>query len=115
LDNYNEVKMLWSSKSKEMVYQAVGTVLNKVDTIRFMEDYNRLLQRDKGDWMNLAYINVHAATYENLTTREQIEKLKEEIDKLKAWKKEAMIARNWLYQQFLEVCDRLHLYEQKAD
>jgi hypothetical protein len=83
-----------------------------------MEDYNKLLQRDKGNCMNLAYINVHAATYKNLTTREQIEKLKEEIDKLKAWKKgvgQAMIARNWLYQLFLEVCDRLHLYEQKAD
>jgi hypothetical protein len=100
------LKILWNSGSTEAAYRVVGMVLNKLDAIRFADDFNELTQQGKSNWLDEAYVQAHESRYEDLSDDGMQERLNEDRDEIRLWKREvgrATTARNRLFQLFLKV------------
>jgi hypothetical protein len=84
----------------------VQTVLNKIDMVRFAEDFNVLSQSEKSNFLDQAYIQQHPADFQGLGERAQKSMLDGDRAVLNAWKKQVgrvTTARNRLRALFLEV------------
>jgi hypothetical protein len=78
-----------------------------VDAIRFAQDYNSLSQRQKGGWLDMAYMEEHADVYEGLSQADKAANLAEDKDEQRAFKSQlgrATTARNRFLQLFMQVC-----------
>jgi hypothetical protein len=84
-------------------------VLNKLDAIRFVDDYNGLTQMEKSSWLDEAYVQAHESRYEDLSDDEMVRMMDKDRDEIRLWKREvgrATTARNRLFQLFLKVRPR---------
>jgi hypothetical protein len=110
-------KILCNASWTETAYRVTGTVLTKMDAIRFADDFRQLSQRDRSNWLEIAYMESHEDDYGGLSLKEKQDKLKEDRDQVRAWKKEVgrqTTARNRLYELFIEVSLRASCANPKA-
>ena len=110
-------KILCNASWTETAYRVTGTVLTKMDAIRFADDFRQLSQKNRCNWLEIAYMESHEEDYGGLSLKEKQDKLKEDRDQVRAWKKEVghqMTARNRLYELFIEVSLRVSCTNSKA-
>jgi hypothetical protein len=89
-----------------MVHHIMHTIMLKVDSIHFAEDYNILNQHEKTSWLNEAYVTAHPVEFDRLDAEEIAEKLVQDKEDVAIWKAKLgreTTARNRLYQLFLNV------------
>ena len=93
---------------------SLGAQLRKVP-IR-LNSYEKIL-RDRSNWFKIAYMELNEEDYGGLSLKEKQDKLKEDRDQVRAWKKEVgwqMMARNRLYELFIKVSPRFSCANPKA-
>jgi hypothetical protein len=108
----NARQVLTTSASKETAQNIVQMVFEKIDVIRFAEDFDLLNQTEKSDWLDRAYIQQHPADFEGLSEHAQKLKVEQDRRSVNAWKKQVgrvTTARNRLRALFIQVSGHIAL------
>lgn len=103
--------MLSTQEAQGVGYRIAQSILSKIDSLRFAEDWNLLSQGEKSNWLDQAYIQAHPKGYANLAPRAVTAALERESEDVKSWKKEVgrvTTARNRLLRMYLTVSRHRH-------
>jgi hypothetical protein len=103
------IKTIIELEYEGVAYRIMHSIMTKVDSIRFAEDYNGLSQAEKTKWLNEAYIKAHANLFEGVDAADIPAIFAERKVDVSAWKAQTgrqTMARNRLYQLFLNVSPR---------
>lgn len=80
------------------------SIMTKVDSIRFAQDYNILTQVEKTKWLNEAYVRAHPIIFEDVDLPDiPVVMAENDVAVWKAQMGRQTMARNRLYQLFLNV------------